>query len=164
MLPPERPERLPFTASLENVQKMKAWLGDYYKASTWNKCTHQVLTGITGPDLKLHLDPDAEPKAVHVPSKVPLHWEETVKQQILDDVNLNVLEPVPHGQPSEWCHRMVVTRKADGGPRRTVDMSALNKACLRETHHVKPPSQQARSIPRNTWKSVTDAWNGFHSV
>ena len=55
-------------------------------------------------------------------------------------------------------------RKGDGAPRRTVDMSALNKACLRETHHVKPPSQQARSIPRNTWKSVTDAWNGFHSV
>ena len=164
LLPPERPERLPFTASPENVEKMKAWLGDYYKASTWNKCTHQVLSGITGPDLKLHLDPNAEPKAVHVPSKVPLHWEETVKQQILDDVNLNVLEPVPHGQPSEWCHRMVVTRKADGGPRRTVDMSALNKACLRETHHVKPPSQQARAIPRNTWKSVTDAWNGFHSV
>ena len=163
-LPPKRPEKLPFTASPENCEKMKAWLGDYYKSSTWNRCTHQVLAGITGPDLKLHLDPDAEPKAVHVPSKVPLHWEEQVKQQLLDDVNLNVLEPVPHGQPSKWCHRMVVTRKGDGGPRRTVDMSALNKACLRETHHVKPPSQQARSIPRNTWKSVTDAWNGFHSV
>ena len=87
-----------------------------------------------------------------------------MKQQILDDVALGVLEPVPHGQPSEWCHRMVVTRKGDGGPRRTVDMAALNKTCLRETHHVKPPWQQARSIPRNTWKSVTDAWNGFHSV
>ena len=135
---------------------MKTWLGDYYKASTWNRYTHQVLVGIAGPNLKLHLNPDAEPKAAHVPSKVPLHWEEQVKQQILDDVSLNVLEPVPHGQPSKWCHRMVVTRKGDGGPRRTVDMSALNKACLRETHHVKPPSQRARSIPMNTWKSVTD--------
>ena len=143
---------------------MKAWLGEYYKASTWNKCPHQVLKGVTGPDLKLHLDPNAEPKAVHIPSKVPLHWEEKVKQQILDDVNLGVLEQVPHGQPSKWCHRMVVTRKPDGSPRRTVDMSALNKVCLRETHHVKPPFQQARSIPPNTWKTVTDAWNGFHSV
>ena len=43
-------------------------------------------------------------------------------------------------------------------------MSALNQYCLRETHHVKPPFLQARSIPRDTWKSVTDAWNGYHSV
>ena len=80
-----------------------------------------MFTGVTGPDLKLHLDPDSESKAVHVPSKVPLHWEEKVKQQILGDVALGVLEPVPHRQPSEWCHRMVITRKSDGGPRRTVD-------------------------------------------
>ena len=42
-LPPKRPEKLPFTASLENCEKMKAWLEDYYKSSTWNRCTHQVL-------------------------------------------------------------------------------------------------------------------------
>ena len=59
---------------------------------------------------------------------------------------------------------MVVTRKADGGPRWRVDLSPLNKHCLRETHHVKPPYQQAKSIPSNTWKSVTDEWNGYHSV
>ena len=164
LLPPERPDKLPFSVCPENNEKMKAWLGETYKASTWNKCPHQVLKGVTGPDLKLHLDPNAEPKAVHTPSKVPLHWDEKVKQQLLDDVNLGVLEPVPHGQPSEWCHRMVVTRKPDGSPRRTVDMSALNRVCRRETHHVKPPFNQARSIPNNTWKTVTDAWNGFHSV
>ena len=28
----------------------------------------------------------------------------------------------------------------------------------------KPPYQQAKSIPSNTWKSVTGAWNGYHSV
>ena len=31
--------------------------------------------------------------------------------------------------------------------RRTVDLSPLNHHCLKETHHVKPPYQQARSIP-----------------
>ena len=29
---------------------------------------------------------------------------------------------------------------------------------------MKPPFQQARSIPQKTWKTVTDAWNGYHSV
>ena len=35
---------------------------------------------------------------------------------------------------------------------------------MRETHHVKPPFQQAKAVPPDTWKSVTDAWNGYHSV
>ena len=68
------------------------------------------------------------------------------------------------GEPSEWCHRMIIVRKPDGKPRRTVDLSPLNKHCLRETHHVQPPFQQAKSIPPRTWKTVTDAWNGYHSV
>jgi len=38
------------------------------------------------------------------------------------------------GEPVEWCHRMVVTRKEDSSPRRTVDLSPLNKFCKRETH------------------------------
>ena len=163
-LPPSRPQQLPFKACKENIEKMKSWLGERYSNSTFNKCTHQVLKGITGPALQLHVDPSAKPIAVHTPSTIPLHWEKEVKKQLDDDVNLGVLEKVPHGQPSIWCHRMVVTRKADGKPRRTVDMSALNKSCLRETHHVKPPFHQAKSIPQNTWKTVTDAWNGFHSV
>ena len=59
---------------------------------------------------------------------------------------------------------MVIARKANGKPRRVVDMSPINKVCLRETHHVKPPFHQAKSIPSHSWKTVTDAWNGYHSV
>ena len=143
---------------------MKVWLRETFYSSTFNKCPHQVLNGVTGPDLHLHVDPLAKPKAVHTPSTIPLHWEKALQKQLEDDVNLGVLERVPHGQPSLWCHRMVAIRKPDGSPRRTVDMSILNKACLRETHHVKPPFQQARSIPQKTWKTVTDAWNGYLSV
>ena len=77
---------------------------------------------------------------------------------------MGVLEKVPHGEPSRCCHRMVVTRKPNGTPRRTVDMSSLNRHTLRETHHVRPPFQQARMIPPNTWKSVTDQCNGYQAV
>ena len=59
---------------------------------------------------------------------------------------------------------MVITSKADGSPRRTVDLSPLNTFCLRETHHVQPPFKQAKKVPSNSWKSVTDVWNGYHSV
>ena len=163
-LPPARPQQLPFPASPENIDRMKVWLSDRFAASTFNKCTHQLLKGVTGPPLELHVDPDAKSQPAHSPAMIPLHWQENVKKQLEDDVALGVLEKVPYGEPSKWCHRMVVTRKADGGPRRTVDMSALNKASVRETHHVKPPFQQARSIPPQTWKTVTDAWNGYHSI
>ena len=43
-------------------------------------------------------------------------------------------------------------------------MRSLNKNCRRESQHVVPPFKQARSVPQNTWKTVTDAWNGYHSV
>ena len=143
---------------------MKTWLIERYSASTFKKCPHQQLKGITGPDIRFHIDPHAKPIAVHTPATVPLHWQEEVEQQIKDDISLGVLEKVPMGEPSFWCHRMVLARKADGKPRRTVDLSPLNRHCLRETHHVKPPFQQAKAVPPDTYKSVTDAWNGYHSV
>ena len=77
---------------------------------------------------------------------------------------LGVIEKVPAGEPTIWQARMHVVPKHDGTPRRTVDMRSLNKNCRRESQHVVPPFKQARSVPHNTWKTVTDAWNGYHSV
>ena len=59
---------------------------------------------------------------------------------------------------------MVITRRHDGSPRRTVDLSPLNKLCKRETFATETPFHLARRIPKDTWKTVTDAWNGYHSV
>ena len=75
-----------------------------------------------------------------------------------------MIERVPYGEPTTWCHRMVVTRKHDGSPRRTVDLSPLNKFCKRETFASESPFHLARRVPHDTWKTVTDAWNGYHSV
>ena len=41
---------------------------------------------------------------------------------------------MPHVELSEWRHRMVITRKHDGSPRRTVHLSSLNKFCEPDTH------------------------------
>ena len=45
-----------------------------------------------------------------------------------------------------------------------MDISPLNKYCAREVHPMKAPFELAKGIPPNTWRTVTDAWNGFHSV
>ena len=116
------------------------------------------------PPMQVFIDPDATPTTVHTPAVVPIHWREDVKEQLDKDVRLGVIEKVPPNSPVTWCHRAFWTAKTDGTPRRVVDLQALNKHCGRDTHYVVPPFQQARAIPPRTWRTVTDAWNGFHSV
>ena len=55
-------------------------------------------------------------------------------------------------------------KKTCGTPRRTVDLLLLNKFCRWETFASETPFKLARRGPSNTWKTVTDAWNGHHSV
>ena len=161
---PPLPKELPFPCCEENNGKMESWLLDYFKSTTFNTCPHQQLPKMCGPPIEIHVDPSAPPRAVHTPAIVPLHWQEKVKADLLRDEALGVIERVPYGEPVTWCHRMVVTRKHDGTPRRTVDLSPLNKHCRRETFAVESPFNIVRRIPGDTWKTVCDAWNGFHSV
>ena len=163
-LPPEMPSSLPFPCTSDNKGKMKKWLLDRYASSTFNKCPHQVLPTMEGPPIQIHMRPDAQPIALRKPAPVPLHWQEQVENDLRRDVALGVLERVPHGEPTKWCFRMVVTRKDNGNPRRTVDLSPLNKYCEREAHGSKSPFNLARSVPTSSVKTVFDAWNGYHSV
>ena len=163
-LPPPKPESLPFPCTPENNTKMKNWLLERYSSSTFNKCPHQMLPTMEGPPIKIHVSPDAKPVAFRKPAPVPLHWQEQVKDELFRDVALGVLERVPHGEPTSWCFRMVISRKDDGGPRRTVDLSPLNRFCEREAHASRSPFVLARSVPGGSFKSVFDAWNGYHSV
>ena len=162
--PPGRPDKLSFACTQENTDKIKDWLLNRYASSTFNKCPHQILPTMEGPAIQIHVDPKATPIAIHTPAPVPLHWQEQVERDLQRDVALGVLERVPHGEPTKWCFRMVITRKHDGQPRRTVDLSPLNKFCERETHSSKSPLHLARSVPPKSVKTVFDVWNGYHSV
>ena len=146
----------------ENIPKMKAWLLNHFASSTVNQCPYQVQPVMTEPPLEIHLDPSASPRYVSTPSAVPLHWQEKVKADIDRDVRMGVIDPVT--DPSQWCHRMVVVRKHDGKPRRCVDLQLLNKHCQCEEWVTTTSSKQARSVLRHTFKTVTDAWNRYHSV
>ena len=117
-----------------------------------------------GPAIKIHVKPGAIPSAVHTPAQIPIHWRDIIKKQLDADVALGVIEKVPPNTPTTWCHRALWVRKPDGSPRRVVDFQSLNQECERDTHHTVPPFQQARAIPPSTIRSVTDAWNGYHSV
>ena len=158
------PPDIPFEPTEENVPKLKQFLIDYYSTSTMKMCSHQKLPEVSGPPLHFTLKPDAVPVAVHTPATVPVHWHNEVKSQLDRDVTMGILEVVPPNEPTKWQHRMVVVRKHNGKPRRTVDMQALNKATLRSSHPLTSPYQKAMTVPAGTYKTVTDAWEGYHAL
>ena len=163
---PPIPTRLPpgLDATEKNLPDLKQWLIEYYKSTTFNTCEHQPLPMMSGEPLKLHVDPKAKPVAAHRPAMVPIHWQDQVYRDLERDVNLGVLERVGPNTPVTWCSRMVVTSKSDGTPRRTVDLQPQNRHAVRQTHHVPTPFHLADRVPQQTKKTVTDAWNGYHSV
>ena len=79
-------------------------------------------------------------------------------------VELGILEKVPVGEPVEWCSRMVTVKKKDGSPRITVDYQQLNKVCSRETHPTDYPLDIVSSIPVHSYKTIADAYQGYHQV
>ena len=162
-LPPTRPNSLPFAPLEENVDKMKAWLLDRFSSSIFNICPHQQLPMMKTEPIRIHIDPDATPKPVYTAATVPIHWRKEVSEQLKQDVDMGVIEPVPPGVPTTWQARMQVVAKPDGSPRRAIDFRTLNMHCQRETQHVVPPYKQARLVPAGGFRTVTDCRNGYHS-
>ena len=164
--PPLLPTKLPpgLAATKGDVNSLKNWILDYYAGSAFNTCEHQPLPLMTCEPLELHIDPNAKPVAIHKPAVVPIHWQDKVYQDLERDVQIGVLERVSTNTPVTWCSRMVITAKSDGSPRRTVDLQPQNRHAVRQTHHVESPFHLAVKVPQNTVKTVTDAWNGYHSV
>ena len=119
---PPRPKSLPFPATADNNGRMKTWLLKRYSSSTFNICPHQQLPSMEGPPIEVRIDKSAKPRACHTPASIPPHWQEQVHKDLLRGEALGVIEKVPYGKPVDWCHRMVITRKHDGSPRRTVDL------------------------------------------
>ena len=164
-LSPPKAATLPCAATEQNLPQLKQFLLDRYASSAFNTCSQQPLPLIKGsPPLKLHVDPNAKPAAVHVAPQVPLHWQAPVLAGLARDCRLGVLERVPVNTPATWQSRMVVTAKHDGSPRRTIDFRNVNKHCPRQTHTTTSPWLQVASIPEDTVKSSFDAWHGYHSL
>ena len=157
------PQRPKFDPSLSRGGLRKLLI-QHYGSSAFNRCTRQTLPLMQGEPLPIPTKTDMKPVAVHTPVAIPLHWEEKVHKDLMRDVALGVIEPVPINTPVTWCSRMVVVPKHSGEPRRTVDLQALNKASVRQTHHTRSPFMLASAVPPGKTKAVLDVWNSFHSV
>ena len=163
-LPPEPPDELPCEPTVENVKRLESWILDYYRSSAFNVCECQPLPTMHGDPLQINVEEGAKPVASHTPIPVPIHWNAEVKKQLDRDERLGVIERVPSGTDTTWCHRMVIVPKKDNTPRRTINFQPLNAVAKRQTHHTLPPFEQVSRVPPGVFKTVMDAWNGYHSV
>ena len=111
-----------------------------------------------------HLKKDHRVYTATTPIPVAHHWKEDVKKALEADVRKGILRKVPVGERTDWCMRMLVVPKHNGSPRRTVDFQPLNKYIDREIHHTPTPFQVVSSIPSKMYKTVLDAYNGYHQV
>lgn len=147
---------LPFPCTPENNAKMKQWLLQTYSSSTFNTCPHRPIPCMSGPPLEIHLNKCAALLTCHKAAPNPVHWAGQVYEELLRDESLGIIEHVPYGEPVTWCHCMVITRKHDGSPLRTVDLSRLNKHCKREIRnphsmlHVAFQARQFQARIRST--------------
>ena len=107
-----------------------------------------------GDPLVINVTDGARPVAAHSPIPVPVHWSDAVKKQLDRDVALGVIEKVPIGTDTTWCHRMVTVPKKDGTPRRTVNFQPLNEHTARQTHFTEAPFRQATAVPEGTYKDI----------
>ena len=160
---PARPTTPPLPLIEENVDRLQGWLLQHFSATTFNTGVYP-LPVMKGTPHHIHLIPGAKPVAYHIPLIIAKHWEDEVHRQLQEDVKRGVLRQVPAGEATEWCSRMVVTPKKNGQPRRTVDYQPLNAVCLRETHHTPAPFDMVSSVPGHAYKTVADAYSGYHQV
>lgn len=149
---PQRPKEVPFPPLEESVPQLKEWLLRHFLGSTFNTSRHPLPVMVGRPH-QIHLVEDVKPYACHTPAHIPKHWEVKVKRQLDEDVRRGVIEPVPVGEATEWCARMVVVAKKTGQPRRTINYQKLNSACLRETHHTPTPFDMVSGIPHHVYKT-----------
>ena len=162
--PPSSPP-FPIIDSEECRARLQEWILSYYSSSTFNICPHVKSQGMTEPPVKFAIKPDADLICHTKPFEVPLHWKKPVKDAMERDVRLGIIEKLPPNSLAVCCHRMVVTSKPRSNiPRRTVAMSNLKKVSYRQTHPGSPAFLEAQSVPSGTFKTVTDAWQGFHMI
>ena len=82
---------------------MQEWILDHYAKSAFNNCPHQPLPMMSGmPPLRILIQEDAVPHAIHKPATVPVHWSEDVRQNLERDIALGVIERVPQNTPVTW--------------------------------------------------------------
>ena len=75
---PNRPLKLPFPPTEENIPKLEEYLRKAFNNTAFNKAIPFPI--MAAPPAHIHLQSNSKPYVRHTPNPVPLHWKEEVKK------------------------------------------------------------------------------------
>ena len=159
---PEKPSELPFPAREDQLDNFEQYFLDTFKNTTFK--VEGELATMKGEPATIHIHEDAPPHSVTTPIPIPHHWKKKYKDIIEKNIKAGILRRAPENKPTRHCAQMVPTAKKNQEPRLTVDYRALNAHCERTPHHTPRPFDIISSIPTHTFKTVLDAYNGYHQI
>ena len=166
---PVRPKDLPYPATVENIPLLKKYLLEAFSKTAFNDDKDSYFPAMQDVSkAHIHLAPNAKPYCRTTPNQIPYFWREGSKKLIDQFVKRGMIAKSPIGRPTPWCAPMVITAKKSNTTnpklRMTVDLQHLNSQCIRELHHVESPFRLASQVPRNTFKTLLDAVDGYQAI
>ncbi len=126
----------------------------------------QPLKAMTGPLMRIELEPDAKPFKRYKANTLPFHWQAQVKRQLDAMVQKDIIESVPIGEVKDWVLGMVVLQKPNSEELRiTIDFGPVNKYIKRQGYPTKTPSEEIAQIPAGMLYFTTlDGRHGYWQV
>ena len=119
--------------------------------------------GDTGQEYTIKMKENAKPFALSAPRRVPLPYQNKVKEELERLQNLGVIRPVT--SPTEWCAPIVVVPKANSeAVRLCVDLTKLNESVMRENYPLPSTDQLLAQLKGAKFFSKLDCNNGFYQI
>ena len=118
--------------------------------------------GVLRDHYTIKLREGAEPMCLYTPRKVAHPLIPKVRAEIDRMQEQGVISPIT--EPTEWCSGMVVVPKSNGTVRICVDLTALNKAVLREIHPLQSVDEQLAKLSGSQVFTKLDATSGFWQI
>ena len=110
---------------------------------------------------KMVVDPEVKP-VVNGARRIPLSMIDRVKAELESMEQANIISKVD--QPTPWVSSMVVIEKKNGSVRICLDPRELNKAILRERHHIPTLDDIAHRFAGMKIFTILDMKHGYWHV
>ena len=116
-----------------------------------------------GESFRITLREDSKPSCVSTPRRLPLPYQEKLKEQLEKHLAADMIALVT--EPTDWCALIVMAPKKNTDEiRLCVDFTKLNKFVRREIYQSSTPAEAVAEISATEDKFFTtfDALKGYH--
>ena len=120
------------------------------------------VLGNLGEAYEIKLKPDAKPRALFAPRRVPLSLHNKVLEELNRMESIGVISKV--SEPTAWCAGMVVVPKQNGNLQICVDLKPLNENVLCEVHPLPKDDETLAQLAGAKIFSKLDANSGFWQI